>query len=758
MAKYYYTSIDLKGNQLLNGAIHPSETAPENGVVGQVYYNTSQKLMYQHNGTGWVVVGGSVENLTSNDTKVVTGVSTSVGKATLATTDLKNMKIGVGLQNLTNVTASTTLKDEFQALDTAIQGVKNDYVKKGSTFATGGKIIVSDQDVVGTAITTNYTIADEITGESVDNTTLPTSTAVRTYVASLAGGLIYKGTLDSENGSDTSGSTCRKTLPENPVNGDVWVVAKDGTYGGQESYKGDIFVASVSDGVTTWSKIPLDFTVINKDATLVPGAANSTSIAVIDGVNITAKVDGITSTDTGSGNGVSAVTASGKTVTVTKSNFLTNVTPSTAGNGVVTSVVNDNYVVRVTYKDLTTTIDGLQYVKTISQSSNGKINITPGNFISTISSSNPSEINAPTVKAVKDYVDNKINVLDATVDADVQTASGTTVATTVSTPDADFKVLNSIVETDGKFASGTGYQLKKLAATALANDLSVTSRTYGGASATTNAQTALINLDEAIANSQITIDRHKGSITTGNGLTKVTTDGGSFGINLDSTNSNGLYLNGTTDGSKTLAMHIASDSATTGGSYGTVKVTSGNGLTLSDGVIAYAHNTTAIAIATISSGVVTLKGTLTPDSSDSITTSNPITFSKIATTGAAVDVSITDSGSIIDATNVEGALQELAEKVDHANTNNAKIFNVTSPAIVSGTPWNINFTVPTEYTFDAKTGATVSVRQSSNGEEVECDKILNGNQISLTFNAGFSAGSFIAVVVADGNVISIANN
>ena len=120
MAKYFYTNIDLKGNQLISGVIHNATTAPTGGVAGQVYYNTDDKLMYQHNGTEWVVVGGSVADLATDVKKVVTGSTTSGGTANLQTTDLKDMKVGVGLTNLTNVTTDTTLSNELQALDTAL--------------------------------------------------------------------------------------------------------------------------------------------------------------------------------------------------------------------------------------------------------------------------------------------------------------------------------------------------------------------------------------------------------------------------------------------------------------------------------------------------------------------------------------------------------------------------------------------------------------------------------------------------------------
>ena len=74
--------------------------------------------------------------------------------------------------------------------------------------------------------------------------------------------------------------------------------------------------------------------------------------------------------------------------------------------------------------------------------------------------------------ATQSTVTNAINNLDATADAD--TASGTGYATvTTTTPTGDFKVLNSVTETDGKLTAADAYQLKKVAATGKAEDVAI---------------------------------------------------------------------------------------------------------------------------------------------------------------------------------------------------------------------------------------------------------------------------------------------
>lgn len=57
MAKKFLTDIDLSKNELLNAVMQNLTTAPQDPVMGQLYYNTGDHMMYQYDGSEWRPVG-----------------------------------------------------------------------------------------------------------------------------------------------------------------------------------------------------------------------------------------------------------------------------------------------------------------------------------------------------------------------------------------------------------------------------------------------------------------------------------------------------------------------------------------------------------------------------------------------------------------------------------------------------------------------------------------------------------------------------
>lgn len=530
-------------------------------------------------------------------------------------------------------------------------------------------------------------------------TSAPTDTdplVVKSDLSGIVGAMVYKGVVNSNNDLPTASTS-------GVIPGWTYVVATAGTYAGKNCEVGDMIIVK---SVTT-EPASIEFNVINgenqvtnNNANITAGAASGseTTIATVDGVEIKARVSvtggnatiasisnnvvtlkaGVTQTETTGtiGNNSAsdiileevAVTGAAADVSIADTDGLIE---ATTVEGALTEIATEIDAMDVTgYAQATiaaasgeTPTTSVLTIKGISET-DGKIAAdTDHNLVVHVDGVYNSSTN---MIATQDTVTNAIGTLDAELDADQTTAETGKVVPSLVTPTADFKVLNSVTETDGKLSAGTAYNVKKLAATAAATDMTVTSAVYGTGSTTTNAQEAFTNLASAISSAAITIDGHVGAITTGNGLTDVAGDGGSFGIKIDNTNAHGLYLEGSTEGSKTLAMHIADESTASGANFGTVKVTNGNGLSISSGVVSYAHNTTAITVASknTTTNVITINGTLTPDASDAISTSNAITLASVAATGTAADVAIVDSGNNFTAENVEGALAEIADEID----------------------------------------------------------------------------------------------
>lgn len=59
MSMPFVDHIDLGKNELQNAVIQRLATAPGSPATGQVYYNTTDNLVYFWDGTAWVVMSGS---------------------------------------------------------------------------------------------------------------------------------------------------------------------------------------------------------------------------------------------------------------------------------------------------------------------------------------------------------------------------------------------------------------------------------------------------------------------------------------------------------------------------------------------------------------------------------------------------------------------------------------------------------------------------------------------------------------------------
>ena len=100
MARLFVTGINLNKNELQNARIQNLNAAPSTPVSGQVYYNTTDNIMYFFNGTEWISTSGSLEVIQDAIGTYVsggTGLTASYNDTTGVTTiDLDNTAVTGG--------------------------------------------------------------------------------------------------------------------------------------------------------------------------------------------------------------------------------------------------------------------------------------------------------------------------------------------------------------------------------------------------------------------------------------------------------------------------------------------------------------------------------------------------------------------------------------------------------------------------------------------------------------------------------------
>jgi hypothetical protein len=250
MSKRFLTNIDLTKNQILNVALQNLATPPTNPVSGQIYYNTTDKVIYfwrvtndPNPGDGeWVNIAGGID-------EVIAGDGLSGGGTTGAVTlDLNPDNITIEVDSITNEVRIKDLGvDTAQLADDAVTTIK--ITDKNITFAKIQDIAsmtVIGRVASGTGVSSEIGIVDDL--DNASSTTLATSEAIKLYVDGTVAALgNLEGGWDASTGTFPVGSH-----PEpGTFKGDYWYVIVAGTVDGVPFNVGDVIIAKIDDASTT---------------------------------------------------------------------------------------------------------------------------------------------------------------------------------------------------------------------------------------------------------------------------------------------------------------------------------------------------------------------------------------------------------------------------------------------------------------------------------------------------------------------------
>jgi hypothetical protein len=298
MAKKFLTNLDLAKNQILNVALQNLASAPSSPVAGQIYFNTSDAVVYFYDGTAWVDVSGDIRDVVggsglsaSTSNRVVT-LDINVDNATIEinSDSLRVKDLGITTGKLAD-SAVTTIKINNNAV--TLSKIQQIAAMKLLANVTGAPANVQEVDI----------ITDLSTGATDAN--LATSLAIKTYVDGVVATLgNLEGGWDASSGSFPVGD--EPTL--GTKKGDYWYVTVAGTVGGVGFNVGDVIVAKVDNASTSLASdwIQLE---VNRDQateTALGLLKIATQTETNDGINDTsavtpAKLAGRTATETRTG-------------------------------------------------------------------------------------------------------------------------------------------------------------------------------------------------------------------------------------------------------------------------------------------------------------------------------------------------------------------------------------------------------------------------------------------------------------------------
>lgn len=182
MSHKVLTNLDMNKNELQNFAVQKLATAPSSPVESQLYYNSTDKCLYQYSGTAWVRVGviydmslGAVSSnavplkLVGNDGTTDTVTIKGAGGASLSVSG-NTLTITTANSNTTYTFTSATAADKFTITITPSSGTATTITVPLATASIAGLMSPTQfSKLAGIAEGANKTTVDSALSDSSTN-------------------------------------------------------------------------------------------------------------------------------------------------------------------------------------------------------------------------------------------------------------------------------------------------------------------------------------------------------------------------------------------------------------------------------------------------------------------------------------------------------------------------------------------------------------------------------------------------------------